>query len=157
MTTDSPSLYADARRWLMIGAITCGIGVGMGAFGAHGLDAYFASHYKDAEPKNLAGHPVPRSQKALRDFNTGVRYQMYHGLGILAVALLMQVAPHRSWSRVAVLFTVGNILFSGGLYLYTITGTVFWGAGPPPFGGTCYVIGWSLLAWKLRSLRSEAG
>lgn len=145
-------LADSARFWLFLGSLTCGLAVTLGAFGAHGLEGYFASKYAGDEPRDLAGHPIARSRKALRDYETGVRYQFVHGLGTLAVGILMLVAPGQPWRLAALLFTAGNLLFAGGLYLYTLTGMLIFGVGPPPIGGLCYIAGWIALcraAWRV--------
>lgn len=131
------------RWWLPIGALCCGLSVALGAFAAHGLDGYFAKKYTDAEPRSVAGMEVPRAVKYLDDFKTGARYQMYHGLGILAAGILIpRSARPRALQAAAWCFLLGNVLFAGGLYVYTVTGLRIIGVIPPPIGGTLFIIGW---------------
>jgi uncharacterized membrane protein YgdD (TMEM256/DUF423 family) len=131
------------RAWLAIGTVCCGLSVALGAFAAHGLDGFFAKKYAGAEPRSVAGMEVPRAVKYLDDFKTGARYQMYHGLGILAVGILLPSSGRpRALKAAAWCFLLGNILFAGGLYVYTISGLRIVGMIPPPIGGTLFIIGW---------------
>jgi uncharacterized membrane protein YgdD (TMEM256/DUF423 family) len=129
-----------------LGAVLAGLAVVAGAFGAHGLDSYFARKYADAEAKSIAGMEVPASYKAIEDFHTAARYHMYHALALIAVGLVAARRPNRALSVAAWLFAAGILLFSGGLYVYTLTGQRFWGVGPPPVGGLLFILGWLALA-----------
>jgi uncharacterized membrane protein YgdD (TMEM256/DUF423 family) len=117
----------SVRLFFMLGSALAGLAVGIGAFGAHRLGATLSSG-------------------DLAIFETGVRYQMYHALGLLAVAW----AASR-WESSAVviagwMFVAGIVLFSGSLYLLVITGPRWLGA-ITPLGGVAFLIGWALLAW----------
>ena len=118
-----------ANPFLLMGALSCGVAVGLGAFGAHAL--------KDV-----------LSPDALATFETGVRYQFYHSLGILGVALLWfrlqntRIATLAGW-----LFLVGIVLFSGSLYLLAITG-IRWIGAFTPIGGLAMIAGWVALAFS---------
>lgn len=135
-----------ARFWICSGAVTCGLSVACGAFAAHGLEHAFVAMYRDAQPRLVAGVETPLAVKYLADFKTGARYQMYHGLALIACGLLMTRGNRRGLNWAASCFLLGTLLFSGGLYLYTLTGHMFWGVGPPPVGGTLFIIGWIVLA-----------
>jgi uncharacterized membrane protein YgdD (TMEM256/DUF423 family) len=80
-------------------------------------------------------------------FETGVRYHMYHALAILAVAW---VAERSQAERLVVasgwLFLLGIVLFSGSLYLLSMTGARILGA-VTPFGGVAFLLGWACLAF----------
>ena len=111
---------------MFVGALMGGVGVGIGAFGAHGLRGRL-------------------SPEMLAVFETGVRYQMYHALAMLATALLMSRLEGRAlliggWS-----FFVGILLFSGSLYALALTGVTTLGA-ITPLGGLAFLIGWVCLA-----------
>ena len=114
----------SGRRCFSVGAIICGLAVGSGAFAAHGLDKFFVEKYAD-QTREVGGQSVPLAAKFLNDFKTGAEYQMYHGLAIIAAGLLDETAgqPVRrtiaAWS-----FLLGIILFSGSLYVLTLTGNV---------------------------------
>lgn len=105
------------------------LSVALGAFGAHGLKGKIA-------------------EDLLAVYETGVHYQMIHGLAILIGALLMgkwqaSITP-LSWANGA--FLIGTVLFSGSLYLLALTGVRVLGA-ITPFGGIAFLLGWLLLAW----------
>jgi uncharacterized membrane protein YgdD (TMEM256/DUF423 family) len=108
-----------------LGASLAGVAVALGAFGAHALKSRV-----DA--------------RMLEVFETAVRYQMYHALGLLAVAYYLgQEAPGAgaaAWS-----FLAGILIFSGSLYVMVLTGHRWLGA-ITPIGGVAFMIGWALLA-----------
>ena len=137
--------------WFRIGAVLAAIGVGCGAFAAHGLNQYFPDKYRDSPPKKVAGLEVPASWKYLQDFKTGAEYQMYHSLGLLAVGLAASRTPRRRALDVAGwCFLLGIGLFSGGLYVLTLTGDTRWGM-VAPFGGVLFLVGWVSLAFATLS------
>ena len=114
------------RTFLLVGALAAFIGVALGAFGAHGL-------------RNRL------SAEMLAVFETGVRYQMYHALAILVVALA--VARLDGWlvRTAGWLFTGGIVLFSGSLYALALSGVTALGA-VTPLGGLAFLGGWACLA-----------
>ena len=114
------------KLFTMIGAISGGIAVAAGAFGAHALR-------ERVEPR------------LLEVFETGARYQMYHALALLAVAYLVQKWPGTLGTTAGWLFVAGTVLFSGSLYAMTFTGVRALGA-ITPLGGVCFIAGWSCLA-----------
>ena len=139
----------SSQYFITIGALLAGLAVAAGAFGAHGLDQYFATKYAQAEMKTVAGVVIPASRKYLEDFKTGVTYQMWHALALLAVGL---VAHWRSSAALTVAgwsFILGIVLFSGALYVLTIGGPrwlgVPWGM-IAPLGGTAFLVGWLAFA-----------
>jgi uncharacterized membrane protein YgdD (TMEM256/DUF423 family) len=116
-----------ARRILMCGALAAFIGVAGGAFGAHGLR--------------------PRlSEDMMRVFDTGVRYHVIHGLAMLGAGLSQAFAPVRWFSYAAWAFLLGMVLFSGSLYVMSLSGSRALGM-ITPLGGVCFLVGWGLLAW----------
>ena len=117
------------RRIFAIGSILMGLGVVFGAFGAHALKASL-------------------SASLLTTFETGVRYQMYHGLGLLALAWAVGRWPERRLATAAWLLLAGTIIFSGSLYLLALTGARWFGA-VTPFGGVALIAGWGVAAWRL--------
>jgi uncharacterized membrane protein YgdD (TMEM256/DUF423 family) len=121
-----------ARTFWMLGCAFGFLGVGAGAFGAHALRAR-----------------VPPDLLAV--FETGARYQMYHALALLAVAVVASRAQTGAASAAGWLFTAGIVLFSGSLYLLALTGTRWLGA-ITPFGGLCFLAGWLALAAAGRGL-----
>jgi uncharacterized membrane protein YgdD (TMEM256/DUF423 family) len=114
------------QSWFAVGALACGLGVGLGAFGAHGLKARV-------------------SADLLVIFETGVRYQMYHALALLAVGWASTRWPGTLVNTSGWLFVAGILVFSGSLYVMTFTGLRWLGA-ITPIGGLCFILGWLALA-----------
>jgi uncharacterized membrane protein YgdD (TMEM256/DUF423 family) len=119
------------KLFLSIGALLGGIAVALGAFGAHGL--------KKIVPADT-----------VNTFQTGVQYQMYHSLALVAVAIIFEKFPNKLMVWSGTTFCIGILLFSGSLYLLTIlkaTGKVgMEGVGIiTPFGGLFFIMGWLLL------------
>ena len=104
-----------------------GLGVAAGAFGAHGL------------AKTL-------TPDSLDTFETAVRYQMYHAFGLLVVGLALAQWPEASnfFTAAGWAFFIGVCLFSGSLFLLSITG-IRWLGAITPIGGVAFVLGWLLL------------
>ena len=116
-----------ARLFLMIASVAGLLAVALGAFGAHGLKQRLT-------PDLLAV------------YQTGVQYHMYHALALLAVGVLLAQAPASSalrWS--GWLFIAGIVVFSGSLYLLSLTG-VRWLGAITPLGGAAFLAGWAALA-----------
>jgi uncharacterized membrane protein YgdD (TMEM256/DUF423 family) len=112
--------------FLALGALCAFVGVGMGAFGAHALKASLS-------PESLAV------------YQTGVTYQMWHSLGLIAIALVQQVIPDSKRITVAGwLMFLGILLFSGSLYLLVLLNMPQLGM-VTPIGGVCFLIAWLLL------------
>lgn len=129
------------RTWIMIGAILAGTGVAAGALGAHGLE----------ERLKALGVAEAALPKRLANYETAVRYQMYHAIGIVLAGL---VALHRRSpcaQAAGFLFLLGIVLFSGCLYAWVFSGRSVL-AIPVPFGGVMMIVGWLVLAiagWKV--------
>ena len=114
-----------ARRWIAGAGLLGGVGVTLGAFGAHGL--------RDRV-----------SPAALEIYKTGVLYQLIHAVALLVLAV---AATHTevAGARVArVCFLLGTIVFSGSLYALALSGRGWWGAVTPA-GGLLFLIGWAAL------------
>ena|SRR5690349_18749713 len=111
--------------WVAAGSMFMFLAVALGAFGAHAL--------KDRLSPDL-----------LAVYETGVRYQVYHALGLFAIAWLSDKYPNTMISAAGVSFIVGIVLFSGSLYLLSLTG-VRWIGAVTPIGGLSFLIGWMLL------------
>ena len=79
-------------------------------------------------------------------FETGVRYQMFHALALLAVAWACTRWPGRAITASGWLFVAGTVLFSGSLYALALTGARGLGA-VTPIGGVAWLAAWALLAW----------
>jgi len=130
-------------RWLVIaGAVLAGVGVALGAFGAHGLD----------ERLRQLGHEASLD-KRLAWYETAVRYQIYHALAILVIAgLAGQLPASRGMNAAASSMIVGIALFSGSLYAMTFAGDAWRKLGMvTPVGGLAFIVGWVLVvvaAWR---------
>jgi uncharacterized membrane protein YgdD (TMEM256/DUF423 family) len=114
------------RTFLLIGALAGFIGVALGAFGAHALRTRL-------------------SPDMLNVFETGVRYQMYHALAVMATGLIVARMGGRLIVTAGWLFTAGIVLFSGSLYLLAFTGITMLGV-ITPIGGVAFLLGWGCLA-----------
>ncbi len=115
------------RFFFIIGSLSAFLAVALGAFAAHGLRSKL-------EPEML------------NVFEVGVRYQMYHALALLAVAWASARWPGSSINAAGWLFIAGTIIFSGSLYLLSLTG-IRWLGAITPIGGLAFLLGWLLLAW----------
>ncbi|WP_137819293.1 DUF423 domain-containing protein [Pseudomonas sp. 2FG] len=120
------------RVFVLLAALFGFSGVALGAFAAHGLKSRLSAEY-------------------LAVFQTGVHYQLIHALALLALAVLTPHLPGRWLTAAGSLFTLGILLFSGSLYLLTLTGVGKLGI-LTPFGGLAFLAGWACLgvaAWRL--------
>ncbi|MCO6437348.1 MAG: DUF423 domain-containing protein [Phycisphaerae bacterium] len=120
------------RVCVILASLLAGSAVALGAFGAHGLKGRL-------------------STEQLTTFEVGVRYQMYHALGLFAVAWMMTRAPSWATTASAVLLVVGVVLFSGSLYGLTLAGWK-WLGPVTPLGGLSMILGWIMLAaaaWRM--------
>ena len=113
-----------SRVFFAVGGALALVGVAAGAFASHGLESRL-------------------SADALATFETGVRYQMYHALALLAVAWAARQWPHELWTASGWLFVAGVALFSGSLYALSL-GAPRWLGAITPFGGTAFLAGWGL-------------
>jgi len=114
------------KTLIFVGALMGGLGVAIGAFGAHGL----------------RGRLTP---EMLAVFETGVRYHMYHALAILITGALMSRLEGRAVVVAGWSFTAGILIFSGSLYALALTGVTTLGA-ITPIGGVAFLAGWIALA-----------
>ncbi|MBD3724688.1 MAG: DUF423 domain-containing protein [Flavobacteriaceae bacterium] len=122
------------EKKIIITALILGmISIILGAFGAHALK-------KVLQPEQLTS------------FETGVRYQMYHALFLLFIAITNMIALKEK-AIVFYLALVGVILFSGSIYLLstsTISGLKLRFLGPvTPLGGLMLIGSWAYLAYTL--------
>ncbi len=121
-----------ARYALIVAAMAGLSGVALGAFGSHALRGQV-------------------SEQLLNAWKTGVEYQLYHALALMLVAVLQIQRPELAGLKFASgAFTAGILLFSGSLYLLTLTQISKLGI-ITPFGGTALMAGWLALliaAWQ---------
>ena len=128
------------RYWIAVGAILGGVSVGLGAFAAHGLDQVFVEKYA-GQTRVVAGETMPLATKF---FN--------HAVSLLVVGLWAERRASRSLEFAGRAFFVGVVLFSGSLYILTLTGVTKWGM-VTPLGGVALIAGWLTLA--VESLRNR--
>jgi uncharacterized membrane protein YgdD (TMEM256/DUF423 family) len=119
-----------SSHFLSLGALFAFVAVAGGAFGAHSLKAIL-------------------SPDMLAVFETGVRYQMYHALALLAVGWAAHQYPQASFHLAGWLFVAGILLFSGSLYILALSG-VRWLGAITPVGGLCFLSGWAVFMWQVR-------
>jgi uncharacterized membrane protein YgdD (TMEM256/DUF423 family) len=116
------------KLFLLLASANGFLAVALGAFAAHGL--------KSRLDANM-----------LQTFQTGVQYHMSHALALFAVALLSLYFPAEKLPRIAgYSFLLGILLFSGSLYVLSLSGTRWLGA-ITPFGGVAFLVGWGCLFW----------
>lgn len=117
-----------AKLFLLLAAANGFLAVSLGAFAAHGLKARL-------------------SAELLATFQTGVQYHMYHALALFGTGLLALHFPASSAARGAgYAFLAGIVLFSGSLYVLSLSG-IRWLGAITPLGGVAFLLGWALLAW----------
>lgn len=121
------------RTFFQLGALISGLAVAAGAFGTH----------------QLRGKVEPRM---LEIFETAARYQMYHGLALLAVAWACTRWQGTTLTTAGWLFVAGTVIFCGSLYTMTFTG-IRWLGAITPIGGACWILAWALLAWGVRGVK----
>ncbi len=114
------------RFILAFGASAAMVAVILGAFAAHGLKGQLSS-------------------EMLAVFQTGVQYQFYHALGLLAVGIIAKHLSSGLVIRAGQCFIAGIVLFSGSLYALALT-SVKWLGPVTPIGGVCFIVGWLLLS-----------
>jgi len=149
------------RTWICIGASLAGLAVLAGALGAHGLEELFARWYQDrfyerpAVSEDASPVKIPLQQKYLADFETGARYQMYHGLALMILGLVSRRIESGLLSTAGCLLLLGTVGFSGGLYLYTLADARWSGMYVVPIGGVLIVCGW--VAFAIAVIRRDEG
>ncbi|MBS4206842.1 DUF423 domain-containing protein [Bacillus sp. FJAT-50079] len=114
------------KVFIIIGAINAFLSVALGAFGAHALEGKIEPRY-------------------LEVWKTGVTYQMFHALGLIAIGIIgRNVSPSVLLSSSGWFMLAGIILFSGSLYVLSTSGIKVLGA-ITPLGGVAFLISWVLL------------
>jgi uncharacterized membrane protein YgdD (TMEM256/DUF423 family) len=122
------------NRFISMGAASMFIAVAAGAFGAHSLKQML-------------------SAEMLAVYHTAVDYQVYHSLGLILIGLLLTNHNNTGLRLSAWLMLAGMLIFSGSLYLLSITG-VSWLGAITPIGGLCFLAAWLNLAWQTFKVRA---
>jgi len=122
-----------AKLFITLASLSGMLAVSLGAFGAHALKGRLDDYARSV-------------------FETAVQYHFYHSLALLAVGVIALSAPQTAMLKSSGwLFLIGIVIFSGSLYLLSITG-VRWLGAITPLGGLAFIGGWACLAatgWKL--------
>ncbi|MGE6487271.1 DUF423 domain-containing protein [Paenisporosarcina sp. NPDC076898] len=114
--------------FIIAGAINAFLAVAFGAFGAHALKEKL-------------------SEKYLAIWETAVQYQMYHAIGLIVIGILMSTniighVSQLSWA--GYLMLAGIVIFSGSLYVLSLSGIGILGA-ITPIGGVAFLAAWVLV------------
>ena len=116
------------KFFLIAGAVNALLSVAFGAFGAHLLEGRVADKYLDT-------------------WQTAVQYQMFHAVGLMVVAILMSsslLGPLSSLTWAGYLMLAGIIIFSGSLYVLSLSGISILGA-VTPIGGVAFIVAWIMI------------
>lgn len=120
------------KKSLVIGAVLGGLGVALGAFGAHALKEILLTNGRQDT------------------YELAVRYQFYHALALLAIGLLQEKYASKLFDYAASFLIAGTIVFSGSLYILSLSGITWLGA-VTPIGGLLLIAGWFALTAGLLS------
>ena len=123
---------SKVRLFGTLGSLYLFLGVALGAFAAHGLEGRL-------------------NPSQLETWATGVRYQLVHGFGLIAVAWMASLGPTRALRIAGAAFALGVPLFSASLYGLALGGPR-WLGPVTPFGGTAFLVGWLAFAWAFWTL-----
>lgn len=116
------------KFFLIAGAVNALLSVAFGAFGAHLLEGRVADKYLDT-------------------WQTAVQYQMFHAAGLMVIAVLMSsslLGPLGSLTWAGYLMLAGIVIFSGSLYVLSLTGISILGA-ITPIGGVAFIVAWIMI------------
>ena len=127
------SIAKIGERWVIAGCGLAAFGVAFGALGAHALEAWLPGQFGEEDAAKRLGY-----------WETGVRYQMYHAIGLVLIGLTPVI---RSGARniAGGLMLLGTILFSGCLYGWVLT-DIQPLVSVVPIGGVCLIISWLAFA-----------
>lgn len=116
-------------RIIQSAAIFGALAVGIGAFGAHGLKA------------------ILEETGRIETFETAIKYHFYHSLGLFLIGILALIKPDwKGLGFAAISMIIGILIFSGSLYILSLTGITWLGA-ITPLGGVAFILGWLRVFW----------
>lgn len=121
------------HTFIQISGILGALAVGIGAFGAHGLQ------------------PILEANGRVATFETAVQYHFYHALAMLGISIWYSIVPEKKvlkWTMV--LFLLGILIFSGSLYILSLSGITWLGA-ITPIGGVAFIIAWITIIFAVKS------
>lgn len=121
------------KQIIQFGAILGALAVAIGAFGAHGLERILEENGR------------------VETFETAVKYHFYHAIALILAGVLSYVRPAylRGMSFSAINFIIGIIIFSGSLYILSIT-NITWMGAITPIGGIAFILGWIGMFWTAK-------
>jgi len=120
------NLLPTSRTFITAGAIGGFLSVGFGAFGAHAIKAAI-------------------SPELMAVYQTAVDYQFFHSLGLILIGLIFQQQQNKLIIISGWLMIAGILIFSGSLYILSLSG-IRWLGAITPVGGTAFIAAWLLLA-----------
>ena len=123
------NLLLTSRRFIALGAFIAFLSVALGAFGAHAV-------------KNSI------TPELMRVYQTAVDYQFYHALGLILIGLIYQLHQSRLITVAGWLMLTGIVIFSGSLYILSLSG-IRWLGAITPIGGTAFIAAWLFLFYAL--------
>jgi uncharacterized membrane protein YgdD (TMEM256/DUF423 family) len=119
---------------LIAGLFFGATGIILGAIGSHALNGYPA--------------------EALKSFQIGTKYQIYHALFLLILGLLERRYPGRLMN-LSILGTIaGTVLFSGSLYLLALANIKI--SMITPIGGMLLISAWILLLIQILITKTQS-
>jgi len=124
------------KKFLQLGSIMMALSVGLGAFGAHALKQTLLDNNMSAV------------------YSTAVQYQFYHSLGLFIVAFVAHIKDIKLVNTAGNFMFVSTIIFSGSLYIMTISG-IKWLGAITPIGGTGFIIAWLMLAASITKQQTD--
>ena len=113
---------------ISLGSFNAALAIAFGAFAAHGLKSHI-------------------DERSIEIFNTAADFHFWHAIGLIIIGIIAKNMSKTNFASVVWLMTLGILLFSGSLYILSVTG-IRWLGAITPFGGTSFMIAWLLLAWK---------
>jgi len=126
----------NVKTILVLGTVLSGLAVAIGAFGAHALE------------------PLLEQNQRADTFETASKYHFYHALGILLLGAFANRFSPVLLKRAAWLMAAGVLVFSGSLYLLSVT-NIGWLGAITPVGGVLFIVAWAMAGWS--ATRSHAG
>lgn len=124
----------NARWFLLLGAANAALAILLGAFGAHSLKTHLAVDM-------------------MAVYQTGLQYHLFHALGLLAAGFALKQIGDSAWLRWSGwLMLAGIVIFSGSLYILSVTGWKWLGA-VTPLGGIAFMAAWVLFAVAVMKAR----
>jgi len=131
-------MHPICRRWIAIGALLGAIGVGLGAYSAHGLSRLL---------EERLGYTGDDLHHRLDIFETAVRYQMFHAAALVLTGLALAQRDTAAWRFAAWAFLGGTLIFSGLLKVLAFAPPNYnWLGAIVPIGGLLLIIAWIALA-----------